>query len=210
MTDAALTPYHAIKAALPLLVPGSTAVVIGVGGLGHMAVQILRAISPATVIAVDKDPHKLEFATRVGATARAIAGEKAVEDVRKYVGAVGATAVFDFVGSDSTMALAAKVVRPTGRVFVVGIAGGSFPFSFFSIPYEAGLCSTYWGSSTELQEVLALAAEGKIKATVQTYALDDVPAAYARLRSGDIEGRAVILPAHAKVPVRADFEMAKV
>ncbi|HEX9098884.1 MAG TPA: NAD(P)-dependent alcohol dehydrogenase [Candidatus Dormibacteraeota bacterium] len=209
MTDAALTPYHAIKAGLPLLVPGSTAVVIGVGGLGHMAVQILDAISPATVIAVDKDQRKLDLAKRVGAAQMVPAGEKAADAIRKFVGPVGANAVFDFVGSDETIALAAKVVRPAGRVFVVGIAGGSFAFSFFSIPYEAAISSTYWGSSVELQEVLALAAGGKVKAAVETFALDDVATAYSRLRAGDIEGRAVILPASSKVPVGAGFEKAR-
>src|SRR5665811_2498894 len=67
LTDAALTPYHAIKRSLHLLIPGSTAVVIGAGGLGHMAVQILRAISPARVIAVDISAEKLRLAREVGA-----------------------------------------------------------------------------------------------------------------------------------------------
>lgn len=209
MTDAALTPYHAIKATLPWLVPGSTAVVIGAGGLGHMAVQILRAISPAMIIAVDKDPKKLALAKRVGAAEAVLAGETAAEEIRKFVGPVGANAVFDFVGSDDTMVLASKVVRQAGRVFVVGIAGGNFTFGFFSIPYEAVLSTSYWGSSIELQEVLALAAEGKIKAEVETFPLDDVASAYNRLRAGDVAGRAVILPAPARVLVGSGSETAK-
>ena len=207
MTDAALTPYHAIKATLPWLVPGSTAVVIGGGGLGHMAVQILRAISPAKVIVVDKDPKKLELARRVGAAETVLAGEKAAAGVRSLVG-VGANAVFDFVGSDDTMALAAQVARQAGRVFVVGIAGGKFGFSF-SIPYEAVLSTSYWGSSVELQEVLALAADGKIKAEVETLPIDDVATAYSRLRAGEISGRAVILPAPARELVGAGLAAAK-
>jgi alcohol dehydrogenase, propanol-preferring len=209
MTDAALTPYHVIKASLGWLTPGSAAVVIGAGGLGHMAVQILRAISPAQIIAVDKDPKKLDLAKRVGATATVLAGDNAPVDVRKLVGPVGASAVFDFVGSDDTIGLASKIVRQAGRVFVVGIAGGSFSFSFFSIPYEAVLSTSYWGSSVELQEVLALAAEGKITAEVETFPLGDVATAYSRMRAGDIRGRAVILPAAARVPVAAGFEAAK-
>ena len=204
MTDAALTPYHVIKAALPWLVPGSSAVVIGAGGLGHMAIQILRAISPAGVIAIDKDPKKLELAKRVGAVETVLAGENAAATVRSFA-RLGANAVFDFVGSDDTMALAAQVSRQAGRVFIVGIAGGKFSFSFFSLPYEAGLSTSYWGSSVELQEVLALAAEGKIKAEVQTFPLDDVGTAYSRLRAGEITGRAVILPAAARMPVEAEL-----
>lgn len=209
MTDAALTPYHAIKSALPWLVPGSTAVVIGVGGLGHMAVQILSAVSPATVVAVDKDPKKLGLAKRFGAAEIFAAGEATAEDVRRFVGPVGADAVFDFVGSNETIALASKIVRQAGRVFVVGIAGGSFDFSFFSLPYEAVLSTSYWGGAVELQEVLSLAAERKIKAEIETFALDETPAAYARLRAGDIAGRAVILPGLAGELVMAGAAAAK-
>lgn len=208
MTDAALTPYHAIKATLPWLVPGSSAVVIGAGGLGHMAIQILRAISPASVIAIDKDPKKLELAKRVGAAETVLAGENAAATVRSFV-RLGANAVFDFVGSDDTMALAAQISRQAGRVFIVGIAGGKFNFSFFSLPYEAGLSTSYWGSSVELQEVLALAAEGKIKAEVQTFPLDDVATAYSRLRAGEISGRAVILPAAVRMPVEPELVAAR-
>ncbi len=203
LTDAGLTPYHAIKRTLPSLVPGSVAVVIGVGGLGHMAIQILRAITPAEVIAIDMDERKLELARRLGASAAIPSGEGAAEEIQKLISGPGVEAVFDFVGSDATMALAAKVVRPLGHVLVVGIAGGTFGFNFFALPYEAEMVTTYWGSSVELQEVLALARTGKLRAFTHNYALDDAATAYAQLRKGEIEGRAVIVPAGIAEPVLA-------
>jgi propanol-preferring alcohol dehydrogenase len=68
LTDAGLTPYHAIKQALPVLTGDATAVVIGVGGLGHLAVQILRAITAARVIALDVHGDKVARAQEPGAT----------------------------------------------------------------------------------------------------------------------------------------------
>ena len=105
LSDAALTPYHALKLALAKLVPGTSVLVIGVGGLGHMAVQLVRAISPADVIAVDVDRGKLELAREVGATATVEAGEDAAEAVRELTGGRGVTVVLDCVGTDATLAL---------------------------------------------------------------------------------------------------------
>ena len=98
LTDAGLTPYHAIKPSLPKLVPGSTAVVIGVGGLGHLAIQMLRALSATRVIAIDVGDDKLAFAREVGAHAAFASDPSAVEAVRDLTGGRGADAVFDFVG----------------------------------------------------------------------------------------------------------------
>src|SRR5512144_2727905 len=75
LTDAALTPYHALKLALPKLTPGTTVLVIGVGGLGHMAVQLVRALTPSNIIAVDVDQKKLAHARELGATHTVQAGE---------------------------------------------------------------------------------------------------------------------------------------
>ena len=77
---------------------------------------------------------------------------------------------------------------------IVGIAGGTLPISFFTIPYEVSVATTYWGSLPELQGVLALAQAGAISAHVQRFSLDEAPVAYERLAAGQIEGRAVIVP----------------
>lgn len=194
LSDAALTPYHAIKRSLHKLAPGSTAVVIGIGGLGHMAVQILSAISPAQIVAIDTDRDKLALAADVGADVTLEGGEGAAEDVREVTSGLGAELVLDIVGSDQTMALAAQCGRFEGDVTIVGIAGGTLPVSFFSQPYECSIATTYWGSAVELIEVLDLARAGKIRAHVERFALRDVASVYDRLRRGAIDGRAVICP----------------
>jgi propanol-preferring alcohol dehydrogenase len=102
--------------------------------------------------------------------------------------------VLDFVGSHDTLALGAAVTRMMGDLTIVGIAGGTLPVSFFSIPYEASVQTTYWGSRPELAEVLSLAARGLIKPTVTTFSLDQAVSAYQELEARRLEGRAVIVP----------------
>lgn len=194
LTDAGLTPYHAVKRSLELLVPGSTSVVIGVGGLGHMAVQFLRELSPATVVAVDQRQEALALATSVGAHHGVGTGSGAEANIRELTAGRGADVVLDFVGADSTMALGAAITRPLGHLTVVGLAGGTLPISFFRIGYEVSVATTYWGSLPELVEVLALASSGRISAHVERFTLDRAQEAYALLRAGKLSGRAVVVP----------------
>src|SRR6478735_11160367 len=105
LSDAALTPYHAIKRSLHLLTPGSTAVVIGVGGLGHMGVQILRALTSAEIVAVDVSDEHLKLASEVGADETVEAGEGAAEAIRELTSGLGVELVLDMVGSDDSIAL---------------------------------------------------------------------------------------------------------
>lgn len=194
LTDAGLTPYHAIKRSLDLLVPGSTAVVIGVGGLGHMAVQLLDAMCAATVVAVDQRQSALDLAAQVGADHTVRAGPDAVDHIRDITRGRGADVVLDIVGSDDTLALAAAIGTPLGHLTIVGIAGGTLPVSFFGIPYEVSVATTYWGSFPELVEVIALASAGAITAHTELFALDEAPTAYQAMRDGTLNGRAVIVP----------------
>lgn len=194
LTDAALTPYHAIRRSLPKLTADAHAVVIGVGGLGHMAVQILKAMTAASVIAVDMREEALKVAEEVGADFTFVSEETTADEIRKVTGGRGADVVIDCVGADPTIAMGAAAARQMGDVTIVGIGGGSFSLSFFSVPYEVSLQTTYWGARHELIEVLNLGARGLIRSHVTTYTLDEAMAAYEALKSGDIEGRAVILP----------------
>jgi alcohol dehydrogenase, propanol-preferring len=124
LSDAALTSYHAIKRSLHLLGPGSTAVVIGAGGLGQMAVQILRALSAATtVVAVDTAADKLELAKRMGADEGLLSGDKAVKRVQDMTRGQGAELVLDMVGVNATLQMAAQVSRVLGHLTIVGIGG---------------------------------------------------------------------------------------
>lgn len=194
LTDAGLTPYHAIKRSLPRLVPGSSAVVIGVGGLGHLGVQILRALTASRIIAVDMRKDALALAERGGADNTLQPGDSAAGEIRELTKGLGADVVIDFVGADATIALATAVARPYSDVTVVGIGGGSYPFSFFTLPYEVNMATTYWGSRPELMEVLELARAGHITTEVQRFSLEEGPAVYERLAAGDITGRAVVTP----------------
>jgi propanol-preferring alcohol dehydrogenase len=194
LTDAGLTPYHAVKRSVPLLLPGSTAVVVGAGGLGHMAIQILTALSPARVVAVDRNPEALALATDVGASETLLLDGDAVPHVREATAGVGADVVLDFVGVDETLAFGVAAARSLGHLTIVGIGGGTLPVGFFSVPYELSVATTYWGSLPELTEVIDLARTGRIRARVQTFSLDDAPRVYELMREGDLRGRAVVVP----------------
>ena len=194
LTDAALTPYHAIRRSWPKLPPDATAVVIGIGGLGHLAVQILRATTAARVIAVDTRAEALTLAERAGADHTLLVGLDTARTIRELTDDRGADAVFDCVGSENTVTLGAAVGRMMGDLTIIGLGGGALPVRFGAVPHELSVQTTYWGSRTELVEVLDLAARGRLHAEVTTFALDDALEAYRRLEAGDITGRAVICP----------------
>jgi propanol-preferring alcohol dehydrogenase len=194
LTDAGLTPYHAIKRSLPKLGAGTYAVVIGSGGLGHVGIQILTALSGATVIVLDVSEEKLELAKHVGADVTMISDAAAAGKIRELTGGIGADAVFDFVGADPTIATAVAVAAIDADVTIVGIGGGTATVGFGTIAYDAAVRVPYWGYRNELIEVLDLARAGKVDVEVQTYSLDDGPKAYEDLAASRIRGRAVIVP----------------
>lgn len=194
LTDAGLTPYHAIVASLGALPAGSTAVVIGVGGLGHVGIQILRAITGATVVALDIGEEKLKLAREVGAHRALRSDESAVAAIRELTGGVGAQAVFDFVGSAPTLEISRQSVALDGVIQIVGIGGALLPTGFFSTPMGATVRAPYWGTRSELMEVLDLARAGAIHVETERFTLDEAPEAYRRLHEGTIRGRAVVVP----------------
>lgn len=193
LTDAALTPYHALKPELPRLVPGSSAVVIGVGGLGSVAVQLLRALSPARVVAVDLREASRALALRLGAHAALDGHDLDAGRLRNELGDA-ATVVLDFVGSDETLALAARTISVGGHVALVGLGGGSFPMAFGTAPLEWSLRRPSWGTLPELHEVVALARSGAIEIAIERLSLEDAVDGYRRLHAGKIDGRAVVVP----------------
>jgi alcohol dehydrogenase, propanol-preferring len=196
LSDAALTPYHAIKAALPLLTPDASVVVVGVGGLGHMAVQILRALTSARLIAADVDQAKLDHARDLWAvhTVNTSDGDRAIEEIRSLVGERGVTVALDFVGVQPTVDLCSRIVGRASRITIVGLGGGVLHYSGNQPPYGCEVSVPYWGSRVELMEVIALAQAGYIKADVETFPLEQAVEVYERLRQGRIRGRAVLLP----------------
>lgn len=194
LTDAGLTPYHAISLSLPKLVPGSTTVVIGAGGLGHVAIQLLRALTATRIIALDLSEDRLDLARRVGAHETVLSDSGAAERIRALTDGLGAQVILDFVGAPPTTATAAAAAGIAADITVVGLGGGTVPVGFGSLPYETTVTSPYWGTRTELIEVLDLARQGEVSVHVETFALDEAPLAYERLHAGQITGRAVIVP----------------
>jgi alcohol dehydrogenase, propanol-preferring len=194
LTDAGLTPYHAIKLSLPKLVAGSTAVVIGAGGLGHVGIQLVKALSAATVIALDVTEEKLALAREVGADHALLSDADAVAEIRRLTGGLGADAVFDFVGVQPTVDIATACAATEADVTIVGIGGGVAKVGFGQTGYDVAVRSPYWGSRSELVEVLDMARRRQVEVEIQTYSLEDAPRAYEDLHAGRIRGRAVILP----------------
>jgi alcohol dehydrogenase, propanol-preferring len=196
LSDAGLTPYHAIKMALPRLAGGGKhALVIGLGGLGMVGVQIIQAITGAQVIATDLKPGAMARAREFGAVT-VDGGADQVQQIRELTGGKGVDAVFDFVGASATIELAQATVAQRGAMQIVGIAGGVAQWNFFTNPYEATLTNSYWGTIEDLHEVVQLYQGGHITADIERFTLGTALDAYRRLRDGKLEARAVIVPHH--------------
>ncbi|GAA0981209.1 NAD(P)-dependent alcohol dehydrogenase [Nocardiopsis tropica] len=194
LSDAGLTPYHAVKQALPHLEGGGRhALVIGLGGLGQIGVQILRALTGATVIATDVKPEARARAEQNGAVTVG-AGARQAEEIREITGGRGVDAAFDFVGITPTIATAADTLAQGGRLTVVGIAGGTREFSFFTTPYESYITNTYWGTVEDLWEVVDMYRAGQIRPDVERFGMEDALEAYRKLEAGEVSGRAVVVP----------------
>jgi propanol-preferring alcohol dehydrogenase len=184
LADAGVTSYRAVSRALPWLGPGVTALVIGAGGLGQFAIQYLRLLTAATVVAVDPSEAKRRRALSLGARDVAAPGDDLP----------AAEAVFDFVGSDATLRQAAEHVLPAGVVVVVGEAGGRISFGFRLVPCEAHLTSSVWGSFQDLRAVLGIAQRGELTWDVEPVPLAQANEALSRLRNGEVAGRIVLTP----------------
>jgi propanol-preferring alcohol dehydrogenase len=197
LSDAALTPYHAIKRALPHLHAGSTVVVLGVGGLGHMAIQLLRVLAPVRIVAADVDDNKLQQARALGADdiVNNRDAAEASERIQHITGPRGAGLVLDCVGVQPTVDLGAKLLGRNSAWTIVGLGGGRHDFRHGSTPYGTSLSIPYWGSRVELMEVIAMAREGRIHAETTEFPLTAAVDVYARLKAGRIAGRAVLIPA---------------
>lgn len=196
LSDAALTPYHAIKRALPSLNADSTVVVAGVGGLGHMAIQLLRVLAPVRIVATDVDDAKLAQARKLGAddVVNNRDTDEAAERIRKITGPRGAGLVLDCVGVQPTLDLGAKLLGRNSVWTVVGLGGGHHDFHHGSTPYGTTMSIPYWGSRVELMEVVAMARHGRIHAEITKFPLEQAVAVYEKLKAGEIAGRAVLVP----------------
>ena len=195
LADAGVTPYRAVPRAERWLVPGARVLQIGCGGLGQFALQYLRLVPDAgrelTVGVSEISPERLERATELGADTSLPDGEP-----ESWIEALGgpANVVLDFVGSDETLGHAARAVAADGLLVLVGEGGGSVPFGLDRLRVESWLTTVAWGSQDELRQVVQLAESGRLSWDVETLPLADAAAGHARLRSGEVRGRLVLVP----------------
>jgi alcohol dehydrogenase, propanol-preferring len=194
LTDAGATSYHAVRRVLPKLGSGSTAVVIGVGGLGGYAVQWLRMLSPARIVAVESRPDRLAAATGLGAAEGLLAGDGLSRRLREAVGADGADAILDFVGTDQTMNAAVRNAATLGSVALVGQGYGTAALAFGRVAHDCDVFIPQGSTVAELTEVIGLAQSGDVVIETEEFAFDAIPAAYERLTAGTLDGRAVVIP----------------
>ena len=192
LADAGLTAYHAIATHKDLIDSDTVAVVVGIGGLGHLAVQILRAFGVRHIIAVDNRSQGYELALELGAQASHLSLAAAATDIAALG---GADLVFDFVGAPATMEPAPALLAPGGRIVVVGTAGGRLTVGK-DLGMQNGwqINAPFWGTTADLRDVVALAQAGTLHSEVTRFGFADIPAAYRQLRSGAFAGRGVLVP----------------
>ena len=189
-SDAGLTAYHAVKRLAHLAVPGSTAVIIGVGGVGHIALQLVRELGSSSVIAVDTDERRRRLATELGA-------DEVVEQadaVREATDGRGADLVFDFVGTDQTHADSAAMLARGGTYSVIGYGGTISIASPALVVNEHAVVGNLVGTWIDLWELLQLHAAGRVTLKTESHSLDSVNDVLEKLRDGEVTGRAVLVP----------------
>lgn len=195
LTDAALTPYRAVRRAREHIDPADTVVTVGVGGLGQYGVQF-AAMTGAKVIAADVDDRKLELAAELGADVTVNTNTQRLPSVvRSESDGGGAAVAIDFVGKDETLQACGNVLGTGGHLYIVGIGGGSFELSFNPLfGSELTATNVFWGGINELRDVLNLARDGRLDMGIERVGFDEVADAYDRLEHGEIERRAVLVP----------------
>ncbi len=193
-TDAGLTAYRASKKAAQHLLPGQYVVVIGVGGLGHIGIQVLRALCAAKIIAVDISAESLELAGKCGADELVLASGDHVEKVLALTGGWGAEAVVDYVGEGSSIKEGLEMTRNDGAYYIVGYGGKLEIPTIDMITSEKRIIGNLVGTYPELVELMALADQGKVELATAEYKLSDANKALLDLHHGKIHGRAVLIP----------------
>jgi NAD+-dependent secondary alcohol dehydrogenase Adh1 len=193
-TDAGLTAYRAAKKASRHLLPGEYAVVIGAGGLGHIGIQVLRALCAARIIIVDRGEAALHLAQECGADYAVKADGGQVEAVLKLTGGKGAEAVIDFVGEGDAIAQGLAMTRSGGYYYIVGYGGRIDIPTIDMITTEKTIVGNLVGTYAELIELMALADQGRVTLTTREYRLADANTALHDLHHGKVRGRAVLIP----------------
>jgi NAD+-dependent secondary alcohol dehydrogenase Adh1 len=193
LADAGLTAYHAVKKAVPALGPGSFAVAVGAGGLGHIGIQCLKAMTPAQVIAVETSEDAQKLAQHCGADHVITADGRQGEQVRDLTSS-GADAVFDFVGEDATISDSVAMLRPGGTYYLVGYGGTVTIPAMQLVLGEIAVVGNLIGTHADLDDLVSLAAQGKVVLHSTRYPMEAAHGAIEDLRRGRIRGRAILSP----------------
>jgi NAD+-dependent secondary alcohol dehydrogenase Adh1 len=193
LADAGITAYHAVRKALPLLYPGTTAVVIGAGGLGHIGIQCLAALTATNIVVVDRNPAALKLAEQLGAAHTVVADGKHVDAVKDLTSG-GAHVVLDFVAEQGAEMDGWNMTRPAGSYFVIGYGGTVTIPTLDIISTERNIIGNIVGTYNDLAELMALAQAGRVTLHTKTYPLDAAPDALADLDAGRVRGRAILVP----------------
>jgi NAD+-dependent secondary alcohol dehydrogenase Adh1 len=194
LADAGITAYHAVRKAIPLLYPGSIAVVIGAGGLGHIGVQCLAALTATTIIVVDRNPDALKLAAQIGAHHTVVADGTQVEAVRELTGGRGAHVVLDFVAEQGAEADGWAMTGGGGSYFVIGYGGTVQVPTLDIISTERNIIGNIVGTYNDLAELMALAEGGRVTLHTRTHPLDAAADAFADLDAGRVRGRVILVP----------------
>lgn len=194
LADAGITAYHAVRKAIPLLPPGTTAVVQGAGGLGHIGIQCLAALTAARIVVVDRNPAALELAGKLGADETVVADGDHVGAVQDLTGGAGADVVLDFVAEQGAENDGWAMTRPAGSYFVIGYGGQVEIPTLDFVAGEKNVVGNIVGTYTDLAELMVLAQAGKVTLHTARYPLADAVQALHDLDAGKVRGRAILVP----------------
>ncbi len=194
LADAGLTAYHAVRKAKDLLYPGTKVVVIGAGGLGHIGVQCLRALTPAEIIVVDKSAAALDLTRQWGVEHTVLADGTHVDKVKEITNGQGAEVIVDFVGDQGAQNDAVKMLKRAGSHFIIGYGGNLNVPTIDIISTEINFIGNLVGSYNDLVDLMTLTAQGKVKLHTAVYPLDAALDAIHDLDSGKLRGRGILVP----------------
>jgi NAD+-dependent secondary alcohol dehydrogenase Adh1 len=194
LADAGITAYHAVRKVVPLLYPGTTCAVIGAGGLGHIGIQCLAALTATKIVVVDRNPDALKLAEALGADHTVLAGDGHVDAVKDLTGGAGAEVVLDFVAEEGAENDGFAMTRRTGSYSVIGYGGQLSIPTLDIIATERNIIGNIVGTYNELAELMVLAQAGKVTLHTETYPLDAAADALDDLDHGKVRGRAILVP----------------
>ncbi|KIQ19915.1 alcohol dehydrogenase [Rhodococcus sp. Leaf7] len=194
LADAGLTAYHAAAKAARHLTPRDRVVVIGAGGLGHIGIQVLKALTAAEIVVVDRNADAVKLALSIGADHGVVADGTHIEQVLDLTGGTGGEAVIDFVGEGGATAEGIAMLRQAGNYHVVGYGENIDVPTIDIVSSEINIIGNLVGSYNDLCDLMALAARGAVVLHTAKYALDDFQSAIDDLDAGVVRGRAILTP----------------